>query len=83
LLKLKATNSRINTNDPVCPICMESYTKLNESKIRLMSTYCGHIICKPCMEDLLKNKNEKVFCPVCRNLVNRKKCHDIFLWIFL
>lgn len=65
--------------EPECPICIETYSSLKESKIRLMSTYCGHIICKPCMEDLFKNMNEKVFCPVCRKLLNKKKCHDIFI----
>ena len=59
-----------------CSICIETYSKLKESKIRL--TYHLQAMFNN-NKDLFKNKNEKVICPVCGKVVNKKKCHDIFI----
>jgi hypothetical protein len=43
-----------------CPVCMELLTKEN---IEVPS--CGHLICKGCKENVMKNDKK---CPCCRKL---------------
>ncbi len=47
-----------------------------------MSTQCGHLLCKPCKEDLFKSNNKEkqlVECPVCRKNLKESMIHDIFI----
>jgi hypothetical protein len=55
-----------------CTICLT----LAGEKTQLCSTVCGHIFCKPCLEEALRiSKN----CPNCRKKLGKKSYHPIFL----
>ena len=44
-----------------CPVCYETLTKEN-----MDVPSCGHLICKGCKENCIKNDNKK--CPICRKV---------------
>lgn len=55
-----------------CPICFE----LLCSKLKPITTRCGHIFCMQCLEThLLVSKK----CPTCQNSVTLKSCTRLFL----
>ncbi|KAK9869990.1 hypothetical protein WA026_006089 [Henosepilachna vigintioctopunctata] len=54
-----------------CPIC---YDKLAQKQV--MSTQCGHLFCKDCIERIVKTVKK---CPTCRKTVNKKKIFSIFI----
>lgn len=55
-----------------CPICLESVVKRNP-----VSTVCGHLYCKECLEAALQIVKK---CPMCkRSLGARTSYHSIFL----
>ena len=61
---------------PECPRCKDIYGNkkghIKEPKI----LNCGDSICKECLEDLIKDKNEEFFsCPTCGDKIKNK--HDI------
>lgn len=59
-----------------CPICMDGYTEIVQSRRIVVSTKCGHIFCSQCLRDSLKNANT---CPTCRKRLNHKQYHPIYI----
>ncbi|KAG8453414.1 hypothetical protein GDO86_000154 [Hymenochirus boettgeri] len=59
-----------------CPICMDSYPEIIQSKRLIVSTKCGHIFCSQCLRDALKNSLK---CPTCRKKLNHKQYHPIYI----
>ncbi|KAL1517078.1 hypothetical protein ABEB36_000889 [Hypothenemus hampei] len=61
------------TNVPktTCPVCLEELGSVNQA----VSTMCGHIFCKSCLEKTIK-VNKK--CPTCRKTVAKGKYHPIY-----
>lgn len=55
-----------------CPVCLETLC----GEVEVMSTTCGHIFCKTCIDRIVKTIKR---CPTCRKVVNKKKVHKIFL----
>ena len=72
------------SSDPLdkacCPICLETLVNLKKENIRLRSTICGHIMCQPCADSLIKNSKRTMFdCPNCRRLLFRDQVHDLYI----
>lgn len=72
------------SSDPLdkacCPICLETLVNLKKANIRLRSTICGHIMCQPCADSLIKNAKRTMFdCPNCRKLLFRDQVHDLYI----
>ena len=44
-----------------CPICFDLTTKET-----IYITFCGHIMCKECVEDMKKRYKDNTKCPICR-----------------
>lgn len=68
-----ASNDNANTTTPgrlSCPICMG---ELQES----VSTMCGHIFCRNCLQTWLKQKPQK--CPLCKAGGAKVKFHPIYI----
>ncbi|XP_052101046.1 E3 ubiquitin-protein ligase RNF4-like [Mytilus californianus] len=59
-----------------CPICMDDYKELQQNKVQLMSTVCGHLFCKPCIQISVRTHRQ---CPTCRRRLTEKQIHPIFL----
>ncbi|CAF1101970.1 unnamed protein product [Adineta ricciae] len=59
--------------DEGCPICLEPWT--NSGAHRLVSTYCGHLFGKICIEQWLRTSQT---CPQCQSRVRRKDLRWIF-----
>lgn len=57
---------------PSCPICFEVFG----GEVTAMTTTCGHIFCKTCINQVAKTVKK---CPTCRKAVNQKKIHPIYL----
>lgn len=57
---------------PTCPICFD----VLGGDVSAMATTCGHIFCKPCIQQVAKTVKK---CPTCRSTVNQKKIHPIYL----
>lgn len=57
---------------PTCPICFETLG----GDILAVTTVCGHIFCKMCIEQVAKTVKK---CPTCRKVVNQKKIHPVYL----
>ena len=74
----KRSTLEVSTRPPiVCGICREDEFFLQANKRTLVSTHCGHIFCKPCLDlSLTKYK----CCPICRRSLTAKSgYHVIFL----
>ncbi|XP_043251483.1 E3 ubiquitin-protein ligase RNF4-like [Colletes gigas] len=56
----------------LCPICYEYYS----SKIRPISTRCGHVFCTQCLEQALRNLKK---CPTCKTAVKFNQCTRLHL----
>jgi Ring finger domain len=54
-----------------CPICFDSVVSKNP-----VSTKCGHIFCKSCLNAALASNRT---CPMCKKKVLKNDFHDIFL----
>lgn len=55
-----------------CPVCFETLG----GDILIMTTTCGHIFCKTCIEHIAKTIRK---CPTCRKGINKSKIHPLFL----
>ncbi|KRX27107.1 E3 ubiquitin-protein ligase RNF4 [Trichinella nelsoni] len=47
-----------------CTVCMTSLREQVQARKPMVTTYCGHVFCKQCIERTLKNEIRN--CPVCR-----------------
>ena len=56
----------------VCPICLEELT----TKLKPMSTRCGHVYCSDCLKATLKAKK---ICPTCQNSISEKTCIRLYI----
>lgn len=65
-----------SSDDKGCPICLEPYSKLTKRGMLLMSTPCGHIFCKTCLDECFTRSR---LCPFCRVEIDRSMCHPIYL----
>ncbi|KAJ2952566.1 hypothetical protein O0L34_g6888 [Tuta absoluta] len=54
-----------------CPICFKTF-----GKEPAVSTACGHVFCKDCLETWLKDHNR---CPVCSLSCRKKDHHTVYL----
>lgn len=71
LNKIQTEKPRTGIGD--CPICLDSLLNNN-----IVSTICGHLFCKKCIDAALKQSNKR--CPTCRKyLRNKHSYHPIFL----
>jgi hypothetical protein len=68
-----------------CAVCLRTREELNGSFISLKATFCGHIICMDCSNQLIRqhqqlplNDEETVRCPVCRQNLLRHGQYCIF-----
>ncbi|CEF66617.2 Zinc finger, RING-type domain and Zinc finger, RING/FYVE/PHD-type domain-containing protein [Strongyloides ratti] len=62
----------------VCTICTLPFTG-NGTKHALISTYCGHLIGKSCIEKWKNNKPiDKFSCPICCTKLEEKSYHPIY-----
>ncbi|XP_052771356.1 uncharacterized protein LOC128211018 [Mya arenaria] len=52
-----------------CPICLDDDKAIKQGKKQFMSTACGHIFCRPCLEEAVNNFHQ---CPLCRKKTSRK-----------
>uniref|UniRef100_A0A803SVJ0 RING-type domain-containing protein n=1 Tax=Anolis carolinensis TaxID=28377 RepID=A0A803SVJ0_ANOCA len=59
-----------------CPICMDDSVEIVRSGRLVVSTKCGHIFCNECLSHSL---NSARFCPTCREKLNRKQYHPIYI----
>jgi predicted RNA-binding Zn-ribbon protein involved in translation (DUF1610 family) len=65
-----------------CPICLETLVDLKKKGTRLRSTNCGHVICKPCCDSLIRlnARNASFECPNCRKALNSRAKFMTFLF---
>ena len=63
--------------DLECPICFDIFgTNFRHIKAPKVLK-CGDSICKECLEEIVKNSNEKFFlCPLCKEKINKEKNID-------
>lgn len=59
-----------------CPVCMDDYKELQQRQVQLMSTICGHVFCKECIEAAVRANHQ---CPTCRKRLSERQIHPIFL----
>jgi hypothetical protein len=52
--------------------------KLKQKGIVIISTICGHIICKVCSDQLFLNKDQ-IECPTCRKELKKHQVHTLFI----
>ncbi|XP_053314183.1 E3 ubiquitin-protein ligase RNF4 [Spea bombifrons] len=69
-------SSRLSAGRISCPICMDGYTEITQSRRLIVSTKCGHIFCSQCLRDALKNATS---CPTCRKKLTHKQYHPIYI----
>lgn len=69
----RARSSGVHIN---CPICMDSYSEIVNSRRLLVSTRCGHVFCSLCLRDALNQTNS---CPICRKKLPKGHYHPLHL----
>jgi len=57
--------------DNTCQICTQNAWQL--------TLRCGHLICKPCLDSIIPDNNEKQKCPFCRTKIDRNQATPIFI----
>ena len=64
-----------------CPICLESVDALKRSGVVLIITVYGHIICRPDLNEIIKNQcgmlDPIIKCPVCRLPLNKYGAFEV------
>ncbi|XP_063313764.1 E3 ubiquitin-protein ligase RNF4 isoform X2 [Pelobates fuscus] len=68
--------SRFTSGKVSCPICLDGYSEIVQSKRLIVATKCGHIFCSQCIRDALKSANS---CPTCRKKLTHKQYHPIYI----
>ncbi len=57
----------------ICCFCRESGAELNKENRSLYRTFCGHFMCRDCMQKYhltLKVEKKQFECPICRTVLN-------------
>ncbi|CAH2299660.1 E3 ubiquitin- ligase RNF4 isoform X1 [Pelobates cultripes] len=68
--------SRFTSGKVSCPICLDGYSEIVQSKRLIVATKCGHIFCSQCIRDALKSASS---CPTCRKKLTHKQYHPIYI----
>ena len=58
-----------------CPICIRTCAEIRKANEKLMTTPCGHLFCKKCLDESLRHSYR---CAKCRQPVMKQKCITIF-----
>lgn len=70
---LLCVETEAELKDPVdCPICLETY-----QKIQSISTNCNHTFCKDCMCSHIDHATQKPSCPMCRTDITSMEIKDV------
>jgi hypothetical protein len=73
------SSKKIESSEKICcPVCWDNIDELKFKNKTTMSTKCGHIICKECIDTLFKKK-AKIECPSCRTNVTKKQIHVLYI----
>eukprot|EP00088_Acartia_fossae_P008339 TRINITY_DN1397_c0_g1_i11.p1 TRINITY_DN1397_c0_g1~~TRINITY_DN1397_c0_g1_i11.p1 ORF type:complete len:258 (-),score=33.25 TRINITY_DN1397_c0_g1_i11:1231-2004(-) len=65
---------------PSCPICFQSFSEITRSGAEVVSTDCGHLFCKGCVDGVFQSAGTtSTKCPVCRKRILRRGIRKIFL----
>ncbi len=67
---LKRKCDQLDENDLFCAICLQNKNIILSKKKRIVSTTCGHIFCKECLERALNNRS---VCPTCVKPIKKTK----------
>ncbi len=67
---LKRKYDQLNENNLFCAICLENKNIILSKKKKIVSTTCGHIFCKECLERALNNRS---VCPICVRPIKKTK----------
>ncbi|XP_065575093.1 E3 ubiquitin-protein ligase RNF4-like isoform X1 [Artemia franciscana] len=59
-----------------CGICFDTLGQMKTADKKVMSTFCGHLFCGPCLSSAIKNAR---VCPQCRKTLTLNKIHQIFI----
>jgi len=67
---LKRKCDELEDNELFCAICLEKRSSLMAREEKFVSTICGHVFCKQCLNNSLK---VRTMCPICRNYLKPPK----------
>ncbi|KAM8870959.1 E3 ubiquitin-protein ligase RNF4-like isoform 1-T3 [Spinachia spinachia] len=59
-----------------CPVCLDSYSEIVESRRLVVSTKCGHVFCRQCLRDSLTSSHT---CPTCRKRLTHRQYHPLYI----
>lgn len=59
-----------------CRICLDDINEMRKKKSQIMSTVCGHVFCRCCIETSIKKFK---CCPVCKKSLNKEQIHLLFI----
>ncbi|KZS18863.1 uncharacterized protein LOC116929767 [Daphnia magna] len=59
-----------------CPICLDSLSQVKQANQQMHSTICGHLFCGPCIRKVIASTQQ---CPTCRQKLDIRKIHPIFI----
>ncbi|XP_063059918.1 E3 ubiquitin-protein ligase RNF4-like [Engraulis encrasicolus] len=70
-------NSRLRSQngEVSCLVCRKTYAEITQDGNGMMSTVCGHMFCKLCLEKSLEKSHS---CPKCRTKLTRKQYHPVY-----
>ncbi|KAL7668231.1 hypothetical protein ACOME3_008942 [Neoechinorhynchus agilis] len=64
----------------LCPICLDHLSAIRIRGETLMSTLCGHVYCKSCIDNYFHDKSDRKRhpCPKCRNGIKKQDVHPLY-----
>uniref|UniRef100_A0A3Q3R790 RING-type domain-containing protein n=1 Tax=Monopterus albus TaxID=43700 RepID=A0A3Q3R790_MONAL len=68
--------SRLTPGTISCPVCLDSYSEIIESRRLVVSTKCGHVFCSQCLRDALTSSHT---CPTCRKRLTHRQYHPLYI----
>ncbi len=79
---LKRKSDVLEENEWFCGVCLDKRRVIKERNKRIVSTFCGHVFCKDCLENALKVRNVCPNCvqPMIPKTINSRVCyHEIYI----
>lgn len=80
---LKATNDALSRGSSlgavICNICLDDVKTLSDSGVYIYTSWCGHLICRPCFRMIPKISVDQRQCPCCREVLAKSDFHRIFI----
>jgi hypothetical protein len=79
---LKRKSDVLEENEWFCGICFDKRLEIKAQNKKIVSTICGHVFCKDCLENALKVRN---VCPNCvqpmipKTINSRVYYHEIYV----